>query len=222
MAQPSAQPSKLSSLFVRQAADYVKEHNISLTTLAQILGTTTAEVTSWFSLKSQPTVKQLEAIFRALRLVPIFVPAASRHGGVREFLDEDEVDIYDAMPDTPVAALKIALKDLQLQRVRLEKERSMGAISDEDYRKYVIDFSDAVRLTADALNKIDITQKLGSGAGADVEMLYGSDRGVGYKKDEVDRVRAAKEKAAAEKAAKEKATAEPLPHEDKPEPPPAE
>ena len=216
--EPSKEP-KLTSLFVRQAADFVKEHNISITTLAQILGVETREVVAWFSLKAQPTVKQLESIFRALRLVPIFVPAASRHGGIREFLDDDEVEIYDAMPDTPAAALKIVLKDLQLQRVRLEHERSLGAINDEDYRKYVIDFSDAVRLTADALNKIDLTQKLGSGAGTDVEYLYGSERGTGYKKEEVERVRQAKEKAAAEKAAKE---AVPPPHEDKPDSPPAE
>jgi hypothetical protein len=139
----------------------------------------------------------VESLFRALRLVPIFVPASQKNGGIRDFLDDEEAALYDALPEAPADALRASLKDIQLQRVRLEIDREDGSIDEDSYRKAVLDVTDALRFVADALNKIEIAGKAGSGAADGVEMAYGSEKGPSYDKDTVERVRKKTEEAKA-------------------------
>jgi transcriptional regulator with XRE-family HTH domain len=183
---------KRQSILLTQIAHIVKERGIKPLTLASAVGVTEATVKSWLEGTAEPDLSQYERLMSMLRLVPVITDVSAGNEGVslRDFLPEDEASLFDKLSDSPIDVLRTQLRDLQLQRIRVEEMYNDGSLEFDDYMQLVGRIADSTRFTIDSIGKLDLGAKMGSED--DVEMVYGSPRGPGYDKDKVDKVRASK------------------------------
>jgi len=189
---PGDNAPSLQSLLLLQIRRAVDSRGISVSSLARAAGVRPQALQSWLAGRAVPKLPALEALFRALRLVPVMVPLDEHHDGadLRDYLDERELHVYDALPEQPMDVLKAQLRDLQLQRLRLEEDYTLGAITAKDYRRWVVHYADAVRRVIEAMTNVEDSNSLRQVR--DVILEYGSPDGPAYDEAMVRRVRAAK------------------------------
>lgn len=185
---------KRESILMTQVAHIIEERGIRPLTMASAVGVTETELRNWITGASAPSLVQYERLMAMLRLVPVVtdVSTGNETTSLRDFLPEDEAGLFDSLSDNAIDVLRTQLRDLQLQRIRVEEMYSDGSIEFDDYITLVGKIADSTRYTIDSMGKLDLGAKMGTED--DVEMVYGSTKGPGYDHDAVERVRATKKK----------------------------
>jgi transcriptional regulator with XRE-family HTH domain len=187
------------SILLLQVSQTIRERGIRSSTLASALGVTAQEVDAWLAGTAEPTLSQYEQLMALLRLVPVVTSVDKGTAGklsLRDFLNDDDAEVFDQLSDNSMDVLRTQLRDLQMQRIRIEEMHQDGTLEYETYIKLINQLSDSTRFTVDSIGKLDVSDRMSSGE--DVETCYGSPKGPAYDKEAVDKVRAAD-------AAKEKA-----------------
>ena len=195
---------KRTSLLVLQVKQIIEERGIKIRTLAAAVGVTESTISSWLGGASEPSISQYERLVSLLRLVPIITDVSSGSGSIsiRDFLPDDEAQLFDQLSENNSDILKNQLRDLQLQRIRIEDMYSDGGMEYDEYFLLVTRIADSIRFTIDACSKIDLGAKMGSES--DVEVMYGSAKGPGYDHEAVEKVKAQKKAKEEENATKDK------------------
>ena len=181
------------SFSVLQIRNLMEERGITLSTLAATLGQREATTRSWLNGSTLPTLAIMEACCRILSVIPVFVSVDEHKtsSGLRDYLCDEELSLYDNLPTNPTEILTNQLRDLQLQRIRIEKDYSIGIYdSDKQYRDDVMDVMEITRRLTDSLAKLSIAGATITDADA-VETVYGSPKGPNYDEKSVMRVREA-------------------------------
>lgn len=189
------------SLTLIQIRQLLEARGVTIEALAQALGQHPRTTSNWLTGVTEPTVATMEATLRLLHVVPVFVSVedATVGASLRDYLDPEEQAIFDGLPSEPREVLSNQLRDLQLQRIRLENDYGQGVVGDREYRTILFDLMECIRRITDSLAKLNLSSEY-TGQPAAVEWVHGSPRGPGYKEEEVTRVR----KAIAEDEAKPK------------------
>jgi transcriptional regulator with XRE-family HTH domain len=179
------------SFLLAQIRQAVAARGLLPAEFARALGVQEATLTAWLTGRVLPPLSTLERMFVLLRLAPVFVHVEERGRGtsLADYLDEVEADLYERLDADPRTAMADCLKDLRLQRIRLEQDRLHGYISEREYRKNVLALIDQTRWVSETVAKLEISGRFGAGDVADVTFEYGSPAGPSYDAEKVERVR---------------------------------
>jgi len=180
------------SAIMMQITALVTERGLDAKTLAANIGRPAKHVQSWLDGQAYPDVAALEAMLRAVNLVPVLVASQdyTQGGHLRDMLDARERQVYDTLPTTPRDVLSAQMQDLQLQRLRLENVYQLGLIKDSKYFEAVLDLVQHMRMLADSITRMTLAAgAAGRGGYDDVEHTYGSPRGTAYDEKRVARIK---------------------------------
>lgn len=167
----------LQSALLGQIRSSVQARGISARALARAIGRPEAEVVGVLDGSRFPSLAVVEALLRSLRLVPVCVSVDEHAGGAhfRDYLPAGEAAAYDRISVDARGVLEDRVRDLTLQRVRLEESRVYGLIEELPYLKALVILSEQLRHLAVALAKVDAAARLfGQGAEDSVTVTYGA------------------------------------------------
>lgn len=180
----------LDSMTFVQLRTLIESRGIAPEALARALGRRESIVRKWLDGTVVPDLYTVEAIFRLLKIIPVLVSVDEYRPGssLRDYLPPEEQAMWDGMTTDPTEILMDQLRDLRLQRYRLEMDWSEGIETDSDtYYKKILLLAEAARRIVDSMAKLLAVEQYGTPDA--VEWLYGSEKGGCYDKEAVQRVK---------------------------------
>jgi len=168
---------KTSSILIYQVIDAMRHREYTVELLAGVTKYSTRQLIEWLydDTAPYPPLEVIEQIMAVLRMLPVYVPAEEKETSIRDVLGEIEMAVFDSAPDSPPEVLRYQIRDLALQRYRLEEGYENGTIADKVYHTLLLKLADATRLTAEALTKVEAQAKQMIDGTAQVEIVYKED-----------------------------------------------
>jgi len=155
-------------------------------------------VVHWFSGKTSPKLVDIEQLAGALGFVTVLVPYQRAPFGahIRDLLTGMDRSVYDAQSTDTNEVLDDNLRLLQVELIALKRQHLAGAIDDGNYRTRFDRLQSSLLATVDTLARARIAGSASGELADEVEFVYGSARGPGYREFNEKIERAAKARAA--------------------------